>query len=224
MNKNVANVFNFSAEKYDDQRCKLIPLFNEFYGIAIEVMNIKSEKGKVLDLGAGTGLLTEWAMKKYPNADYTLVDIADKMLKIARERFKGHDNVKFKLYDYRNGIGKERYEAIISSMSIHHLDYNEKNKFYKYIYDSLEEGGVFVNADQVKGEDDESEEIQKSYQLNYIENSPLSREEKDKTYDRIKLDKMDTMSDQINMLKSVGFKSVDIYYKCYNYIVFRCRK
>ena len=32
------------------------------------------------------------------------------------------------------------------------------------------------------------------------------------------------MSVQINMLKEVGFKSVDIYYKYYNYVVFRARK
>lgn len=83
---------------------------------------------------------------------------------------------------------------------------------------------MFVNADQVKGEDCESEEIVKEYQLSYIENCSLSREEKDETYRRMKLDKMDKMSVQINMLKEVGFKSVDIYYKYYNYVVFRARK
>ena len=223
MNENVAKIFNSSAKEYDKQRKELLPLFNEFYGTAIEVMDV-IEDGKVLDLGAGTGLLTEWAMKKSPKATYTLVDIAEDMLVVARERFKGCNNVNFQLYDYREGMGDEKYNSIISSMSIHHLDYNEKSRLYKDIFNSLEEGGVFVNADQVKGEDDESEEIQKKYQLDYIENSSISREEKDKTYDRIKLDKMDTMSDQISMLKDAGFKSVDIYYKFYNYIVFRCRK
>jgi len=224
MDKSVATVFNSAAERYDMQRNELIPLMSTFYGTAAELTKINKDTGSILDLGAGTGLLTEWVMKKYPKAEYTLVDIADGMLDIAKERFKGASNISFKIEDYRSGISGGKYDAIVSAMSIHHLDSNEKRQLYKNIYDSLKNGGVFVNADQVKGEDDESEEIVKGYQLDYIENCSLSREEKDKTYERIKLDKMDTMSDQMCMLKEAGFRSVDIYYKYYNYIVFRAGK
>jgi len=224
MNKLVSRIFNSAAEKYDMQRNELIPLMDTFYGTAVELVKINNEMGKILDLGAGTGLLAELVIKKYPNAEYTLVDIAEEMLAIAKERFEILDNVSFNVEDYRDGISGGKYEAIISSLSIHHLDSYEKKNLYKNIFNILEDGGVFVNADQVKGEDCESEEIVKEYQLSYIENCSLSREEKDETYGRIKLDKMDKMSVQINMLKEVGFKSVDIYYKYYNYVVFRARK
>lgn len=224
MNKLVSRIFNSAAEKYDMQRNQLIPLMDTFYGTAVELVKINNETGKILDLGAGTGLLTELVIKKYPNAEYTLVDIAEEMLAIAKERFEILDNVSFNVEDYRDGISGGKYEAIISSLSIHHLDSYEKKSLYKNIFNILEDGGVFVNADQVKGEDCESEEIVKEYQLSYIESCSLSRKEKDETYGRIKLDKMDKMSVQINMLKEVGFKSVDIYYKYYNYVVFRARK
>jgi len=224
MNKSVAKIFNSAAEKYDMQRNELIPLMDIFYGTAVELVKINNEKGKILDLGAGTGLLTKLVIKKYPNAKYTLVDIADEMLAIAKERFETLDNISFNVEDYRVGISGGKYEAIISALSIHHLDSYEKRNLYKNIFNMLEEGGVFINADQVKGEDCDSEEIVKEYQLSYIENCSLLREEKDDTYGRIKLDKMDKMSVQINMLKEAGFKSVDIYYKYYNYVVFRARK
>lgn len=223
MKEEVARTFNSVADKYDMQRDKLIPLMDIFYGTAVDLVKI-SNNGTILDLGAGTGLLTKWVVEKYPNAKYTLVDIADEMLEIAKQRFKGFNNITFKIEDYRYGIHGEKYNAIISSMSIHHLDSDEKRNLYKDIFNALEDGGIFINADQVKGEDEESEEIVKGYQLNHIENCSLSREEKDNTYERIKLDKMDKMSDQINMLKEAGFKSVDIYYKYYNYIVFRASK
>jgi len=224
MNKSVAKIFNSAAEKYDMQRNELIPLMDIFYGTAVELVKINNEKGKILDLGAGTGLLTKLVIKKYPNAKYTLVDIAGEMLAIAKERFETLDNISFNVEDYRVGISGGKYEAIISALSIHHLDSYEKRNLYKNIFNMLEEGGVFINADQVKGEDCDSEEIVKEYQLSYIENCSLLREEKDDTYGRIKLDKMDKMSVQINMLKEAGFKSVDIYYKYYNYVVFRARK
>jgi tRNA (cmo5U34)-methyltransferase len=224
MNKSMIRIFNSVAEKYDMQRNELIPLIDIFYGTAVELVKITNKNGKILDLGAGTGLLTELVIKKYPNAEYTLVDIAEEMLAIAKERFETLDNVSFNVEDYRDGISGGKYEAIISSLSIHHLDSYEKRNLYKNIFNILEDGGVFINADQVKGEDCESEEIVKEYQLSYIENCSLLREEKDETYGRIKLDKMDKMSTQINMLKEAGFKSVDIYYKYYNYVVFRARK
>ena len=220
MDKNIKRAFNSAAEKYDIQRSELIPLINIFYGTAVELIDISNEYGKILDLGAGTGLLTEWIMKKYPKADYTLIDISEAMLEAAEKRFNGIENIKFKVEDYRNGITGGKYDAIVSSLSIHHLNSDEKKKLYKSIYDSIEQNGVFINADQVKGEDDESEKIVRGYQLNHIRNCSLSAEEKDKTFDRIKLDKMDTMTDQINMLKEAGFKSVDIYYKYYNFVVF----
>lgn len=224
MDKGVKKIFNDVAERYDKERNKLIPFIDIYYGTARDLTTINDEKGKILDLGAGTGLLTQWIFEKYPTAQYTLIDIADEMLDIAKERFKNYKNINYMIEDYRDGIKGGKYNAIISSLSIHHLDSNEKCKLYKNIYDVLEDGGVFVNADQVLGEDEESEEIVKAVQLNYIENSSLSREAKDETYERLKLDKMDKCSVQIEMLKEAGFTSVDIYYKYYNYIVFRCRK
>ena len=79
---------------------ELMPLMNVFYGTAVELTKINNYKGRILDLGAGTGLLTEWIIKKYPKAEYTLVDIADGMLDVAKERFKGLDNISFKVEDY----------------------------------------------------------------------------------------------------------------------------
>ncbi|MGL4773373.1 MAG: class I SAM-dependent methyltransferase [Clostridium sp.] len=222
MNMIIVEQFNSIAEKYDNQRRELIPMFDVFYGTVRELAFMK-ENGRVLDLGSGTGLLAQFVMEKYPKAHYILVDIAEEMLKVAKERFKGYENVDYKVCDYRTEELGE-YDLIISGMSIHHLDSEEKRELFKSIYKSLKKGGVFINADQVFGEDKVSEEIQKKYQFDYIENCSLSREDKDKTYERIKMDKMDTMSYQIEMLKEAGFNSVDIYYKCYNYTVFRASK
>lgn len=224
MDKNIATKFNLCAEKYDMQREQLIPLMNLFYKTATQMVSLKSEGGKILDLGAGTGLFTKWVIEKYPKAQYTLLDIAEDMLCIAKERFKGYNNVQFKVQDYRNEVFSEKYESIISSLSIHHLDTNEKLNLFKNIYESLEDNGVFVNADQVKGEDEESEKIVKDYHLSIIDNSSLSIFEKKKTYDRMKLDKMDTMSTQLDIIKSIGFNSVDVYYKYYNFVVFMAKK
>lgn len=224
MDRRVSDAFNKVAEKYDEQRRQLIPLIDMFYGTGAELVKINNSEGRILDLGAGTGLFTKYVIEKHPEAQYTLIDIAEEMLNVAKERFSAFKNVKFKVLDYRNNIEKDNYDAVISSLSIHHLDSTEKKRLYKNIYNLLDDNGVFINADQVKGEDEYSEEIVKGYHVQYIKNCSLSDADKEKTYDRMKLDKMDTMSSQIEMLKNAGFKSVDIYFKYYNFVVFRAQK
>lgn len=43
------------------------------------------------------------------------------------------------------------FDAVISSLSIHHLDDIDKRKLFTRIYDSLPNGGLFVNYDRNQG-------------------------------------------------------------------------
>ncbi|SHI13111.1 tRNA (cmo5U34)-methyltransferase [Desulfosporosinus lacus DSM 15449] len=59
---------------------------------------------------------------------------------------------------------------------------------------------------------------------NKVENSGLSKEEILSAYERVKLDKMSTLDDQINWLKGIGFTDVDCVYKYFNFVVLYGRK
>ena len=85
--------FNLVAKEYDEGRRLFIPCFDDFYIGATDfvVRSIATPK-RVLDLGAGTGLLTAFWYKYLPKAEYVLVDIADKMLDMAKRRFEGIQN------------------------------------------------------------------------------------------------------------------------------------
>ena len=65
----VVNKFNQKAKEYDSERRALIPCFDDFYGIAIDCIDFKGDNPKVLDLGAGTGILSQFLLEKYPNAE-----------------------------------------------------------------------------------------------------------------------------------------------------------
>ena len=66
MDNRISDAFNNVAEKYDEQRRMLIPLMDIFYGTGAELVKINNNKGKILDLGAGTGLFTKYVIEKYP--------------------------------------------------------------------------------------------------------------------------------------------------------------
>lgn len=216
--------FNEDAKQYDPQRRKLIPCFDDFYSISVSLIQTETNKPAILDVGAGTGLLSSLILQKYPKADVTLIDISDKMLEIAKERFKHKRNVHYIVGDYSNYPFDGTYDVVMSALSIHHLTDEEKERFYKRVYHLLNPGGIFINADQVLGETPFLENLYKEDWKNKIEQSGLTKEEIQAAYERTKLDKMSTLKDQMNWLKESGLKDVDCVYKYYNFVILFGRK
>ena len=216
--------FNENAGQYDSQRKKLIPCFDDFYSIATSIAETTTNNPSILDIGAGTGLLSSFILDKFPKANLTLIDISEKMLDVAKARFKDNPNVRFIIDDYTNYKFDIKYDVVISSLSIHHLSGDEKKQLYHNIYSSLNKDGVFINADQVLGESPFIESLYKRDWRYKVENSCLSREEILSAYERAKLDKMSTLADQINWLQDSGFLDVDCVYKYFNFVVLFGRK
>ena len=165
----------------------------------------------VLDLGAGTGLLTKYLFEKYPDANFTVVDISDEMLEIARKRFSGLANFSFRVENYSEKLPEGNFDLIASALSIHHLADTQKMNLYSMIYDKLPGKGCFINLDQFNAA---SDIINKHYVWhNFINQHITDPEEQKKYLKRRELDMEDTVEGTIEKLKSAGFKQVDCIYR-----------
>ncbi|MGB9978748.1 class I SAM-dependent methyltransferase [Methanobacterium sp.] len=216
--------FDEVAEHYDRQRESLIPCFHDFYSITVNLAQWKNNEPKILDMGAGTGLLTKFLFEKYPEAEFTLLDMSEEMLKVAKNRFRNYNNFKFITADYTTHNFNNKFDLIVSSLSIHHLEDIDKEKLYKKIYNTLNPEGIFLNADQVTGS---TQNLDDNYQKNWIElidNSNLNESEKVSALERMKFDKPATYEDNLKWLRNCGFEDVDIYYKYYNFCIFYAKK
>lgn len=216
--------FNENAPSYDVQRKKLIPCFDDFYSIPISILDIKTETPTVLDIGAGTGLFSSFVKEKYPNARITLIDLSEKMMEISKERFSNYKDVHYVVSDYTEYEFEEKFDLVISSLSIHHLSDEEKSNLYKKAFSLLTHDGIFINADQVLGSTPYLESLYKDDWKNKIENSGMSKQEIEAAYDRTKLDQMATLEEQIHWLRESGFEDVDCIYKYFNFVVLFGRK
>ncbi len=222
-NEALKEKFNENAEKYDKIRKLIIPCFDELYDITKNLANSKKDKPQILDLGAGTGLLTKYLFEKYPEAEFTLIDLSEEMLKLAKNRFQRYNNFKYITADYLEHDFNS-FDIIVSSLSIHHIEDKEKKKLYKKIYDALNPEGIFLNADQVIGS---TPDIDKTYQMNWMEKideNKFTGPEKDTAIERMKFDKPATLDDNLKWLRDCGFEDVDIYYKYYNFCIFYAKK
>jgi tRNA (cmo5U34)-methyltransferase len=223
-NKDVVLKFNQAAHVYDNQRRNLIPCFDDFYNITVSIAETGMESPNILDLGAGTGLLSSLMLQRYPTAKLTLIDISGKMLEVAKMRFTDMSNVNYIVDDYTNYVYDNKFDIIVSALSIHHLTDSEKKVLYKNAFESLRDGGLFINADQILGNTAFIDSMYKMDWKRKVEASGLAKEDILSAYERTKLDKMSTLESQISWLQEVGFSDVDCVYKYFNFVVMFGRK
>jgi len=223
----VGKAFDDSVEYYDRWMKIALPRYDELFSIAVDLIPFESDQTiTVLDLGAGTGLFSYHVWKKFSNGKFTLYDIASKMLDVARLRFQGlSGEFLFEEIDHRNLKGLQQFDVVVSSLSIHHLDQDEKRKFFSAIQRVLREGGVFINVDQIKGPTKLLRELYWSNWLDHVRGQDASEEQIQASIERRKAyDKDDLLVDQLRWLADAGFSQVDLIYKHYFMGVFFAQK
>lgn len=205
--------FNLVAREYDENRKKFIPCFDEYYKgtTAFIASNIATPK-KILDLGAGTVLLSAFWYQHFQNAEYKLVDIADEMLEVAKQRFEGLENVSYQIMDYSQMLPDGEFDVIASALSIHHLENEQKAELFYRIYDKLPEGGLFVNYDQFCGGSKEMDQWFDSYWEDQLRTSGLTETDLERWRERRKLDRECSVEEEIVMLEKSNFKNVKCIY------------
>ena len=214
-------LFDAGADKYDQQRRMVIPCFNDFYQTAVNLIPFdRTDSFTFLDLGAGTGLLASFIINLFPNAEGTLIDVSEKMMEKAMERFSSNKRIGFLESDYSNNPLPGQYDLIVSAMSIHHLSDEEKKLLYQRVYDGLTHRGIFINADLAKGETVNTERNYQAIWMDWIKEAGLGEKELSGIIERMGYDRPSLLGDQLQWLKNIGFLDVDCYYKYYNFAVF----
>ena len=151
--ESVKSIFDKYATQYNQSRRKLIPCFDDFYRIAVDTIPFKQEENiKVLDLGAGTGLFSFFVASAYKNAEFLLVDVSKNMMDQAKSTLSSFPH-KFSYLSENYSVFKfvQKFDMVISALSIHHLTEHKKIKLFQNIYNHLNLGGIFITAEGTWG-------------------------------------------------------------------------
>jgi tRNA (cmo5U34)-methyltransferase len=221
--KNIKQHFESEAKEYDNIIKKLIPYYEQMIDALIDTIPFGADSDiRIIDLGCGTGTISQKISKKFPNSTIVCLDIAANMIDIAKYKLEKHSSTDFILGDFSNIEFNNQFDVVVSSLALHHLETDsDKKKFYAKIYKILNNKGVFFNADVVLAS---TEYLQKQYidrWKKYMNRSVSIDEIENKwipTYEDE--DRPAKLIDQLNWLKEIGFESTDVVWKYYNFAVY----
>ena len=110
---------------------------------------VKHRPQKILDVGCGTATLTIMLQKEFPEASVTGIDGDSKILAIADKKIqeaKLNINLKEAL-SFKLPFADNQFDVVVSSLMLHHLSDDDKQKTLHEIIRVLKPSGHFVIAD-----------------------------------------------------------------------------
>lgn len=170
-------------------------------GEGVLLDHVPRDPQRVLDLGTGDGRLLAMLQGDRPEMRGVALDFSDLMLDAARERFAGDERVEIVRHNLVEPLPElGRFDAVVSSMAIHHLEDDRKRALYGEVFDLLEPAGVFANFEHVASA---TERLHLAFFAAIGE--PIEEEDpSDRTLD---------VGTQLGWLREIGFADVDCYWK-----------
>lgn len=142
--------------RWDRQQDGLLPRRGVRFGAIVDALGLAlGPRFRVLDLGCGTGSLSERILARYPRARAVALDYDPVLLAIGR---KGLGELGGRLTwvetDLRRPGWEEalpvgRFDAVVSSTALHWLTRRELGRVYEGIAVRLRPGGLFLNGDWI---------------------------------------------------------------------------
>ncbi len=162
---------------------------------------IRPDTRRILDLGTGDGRLLAWVRQHHPDTEAVAVDFSPAMLTEARKRFGADSRVTVidhNMDDPLPALGK--FDAVISSFAIHHLEHERKRALYEEIFGLLNPGGVFCNLEHVASPTLRLHE-------DFLHRIGFTVETEDPS------NKLLDAETQVRWLREIGFADVDCHWK-----------
>lgn len=165
MSTSTEDFFNELGDQYDQVIRRCVPQYAEMLESMMDYLppklltRIARDQAsvpalRILELGSGSGNLSSIILDRFPESKLTVVDSSEKLIAVVKSRFgkriHHYQKTLFQDLDFKDNS----FDLIISSISIHHLNDDEKLQLFKNSRQWLTPNSPLAFCDQFRGETD----------------------------------------------------------------------
>ena len=202
--------------EYDTMQQRIVDTITELFR--------NNEPSSVIELGVGTGSLGFRLLSALPIHSYCGYEESPNLAAVAKSRLSiFRSDVTIVEEDFRVDPWPTDVDVVVSTLTFHYLDNDDKRAVFQKSFQSLRSGGLFVVGDRVISR---SPTMSKMYHARMsrfwdgtTKNWKPDQRAAHKTQDDPKEEPW-ILEDQMQWLKEIGFMELECIWKDFNYCVF----
>jgi trans-aconitate methyltransferase len=208
--------------QFDEHIKLIVPRYEELHDAVIRsIPPDLPEDLQILELGCGTGALTQKLCRRFPKAHITAIDYSIRMLELAREKLSPYcGRVRWVEGDFAHTRFPTRCDVVISTLAIHHLTDPQKLELFRKIHKALRKEGWFVNGDVVLFESNRHTFLHDQVRAEHASTQGVELNALDAETQSGSGDNLSTLKTQLALLEIAGFHSIDVIWKYYQFVVY----
>jgi tRNA (cmo5U34)-methyltransferase len=141
--------FDELAEQYDDLFVSHMYDYDVTHEMILTMLPFSSaDTVRVLELGPGTGNLTQKVLTRFPHSTVVGYDLSEQMLAQARAKLAAFEaRLQLCQGDISQTVFPGPFDAVVSAIAVHHVPPASKPILFHRVYAALRPGGVLVLGD-----------------------------------------------------------------------------
>ena len=216
----VREQFEQRAFDYDGLIPRLIPRYREQHDLILQLIPFETNAHiKVLDLGAGTGILSALILQAFPQANVLAFDIAEKMLKVCQTNLSAYqERLTLQQGNFAEDNFGNGYDLVVSGLAIHHLDSAGKQTLFKKLFQSMNSGGILLIRDIVTAA---APRLTEQYEQLWQQYMKANREDDAAWFQKyLEEDIPSSVEEQTRWLSEAGFADTACHWRHLNFAIF----
>ena len=208
------------ASEYDRDVRQVIPFYDSIHQETIDlVRTVKPNAAFWLDTGCGTGHLVDLALPLFPGTQFILADPSDSMLQQAKRCLQrtGGSRVKFLPPVGSEGLASQmtglKCQVITGIQCHHYLDKPQREQALRSCFDVLEDGGLLIVSEHITMLTNRGVQVALERWGRWQQNlgrspSAVAAHLKRSNTEYFPI----TVEEHLALLKSVGFRTVELFW------------
>lgn len=214
--------FNEDVSKvFTDMLERSIPNYQVMRELCFRVGRNYVNRGSIVDLGCSNGLASKDFVDNFPNNKVLLCDVSDPMLKECKDLYEKEikdGRVEVLKYDIKGGVPFSGVDLILCCLTLQFTPIEYRQDILDSAYQSLSKHGALILVEKVLGNSSEIDNTLVSEYYNIKRENGYTEERinaKRKSLEGVLVPLTANFNEQL--LREVGFRKVDCFWRCLNF-------